>query len=212
MSPDTAILAFARAPVPGMAKTRLVPLLGAEGAAMLHQRLVLHTLATAATVAPGRIELWCAPDDSHPFLRTAALRHGASLHVQQGADLGARMAQAFSQALRQHRHAIIIGTDCPALNVAHLQDAASALAAGHDAVFAPTEDGGYALVGLAGVAPRLFAGIAWGGSAVMADTRMRLSDSGLRWQELATLWDVDRPDDYRRLVQSGLLDALPGTA
>lgn len=212
MSPDTAILVFARAPVPGMAKTRLIPLLGAEGAAMLHQRLVLHTLATAATVAPGRIELWCAPDDSHPFLRTAALHHYASLHVQQGADLGARMAHAFAQALQQRRHAVIIGTDCPALGVAHLQDAAAALDAGHDAVFAPAEDGGYTLVGLARKAPQLFAGIAWGGSAVMADTRMRLGDSGLRWQELETMWDVDRPDDYRRLLRSGLLDALPGTA
>ncbi len=176
---------------------------------MLHQRLVLNTLATAAAAAPGEIQLWCAPDDGHPFLRSAALHHGASLRVQQGADLGARMAHAFAQALQEWRYVIIIGTDCPMLTAARLQAAVEALHEGHDAVFAPAEDGGYTLVGLARKAPQLFAGIAWGGSDVMADTRRRLRDGGLRWQELETMWDVDRPDDYRRLLHSGLLDALP---
>ena len=176
---------------------------------MLHQRLVLHTLNTAAAAAPDEIQLWCAPDDSHPFLRSAALRHGASLCVQQGADLGARMAHAFAQTLQQLRYVIIIGTDCPMLTAGRLQAVAKALHEGHDAVLAPAEDGGYTLVGLAREAPQLFAGIAWGGSDVMADTRMRLRDGGLGWQELETMWDVDRPDDYQRLIQSGLLDALP---
>ncbi len=211
-SPDTAILVFARAPVAGATKTRLVPLLGAEAAAALHRRLLLQSLTVAASAAPGSVALWCSPDDSHPFLRDAASRHGASLHVQQGADLGARMAHAFAQALRLWRHVIITGTDCPALTAAHLLEAAAALREGHDAVFAPAEDGGYALVGLAREAPQLFAGIAWGGDDVMAATRERLRNSGLRWRELATLWDIDRPDDYQRLLQSGLLDALPDPA
>lgn len=208
-SPDTAILVFAKAPVAGAAKTRLIPLLGAEGAAMLHRRLLLQALAVAAAAAPGRLELWCSPDDSHPFLRAAAARHDAGLRVQQGDDLGARMAHAFAQSLGRWRQVIIIGTDCPALGVAELRTAADALQHGQDAVFVPAEDGGYALAGLSRDAPQLFAGIAWGGAAVMADTRRRLRDSGLRWRELATLWDVDRPDDYQRLLQTGLLDALP---
>jgi len=208
-NPDTAILVFARAPVAGATKSRLIPLLGAEGAAMLHQRMLLQSLAVATTAVPGMVGLWCSPDDKHPLLQAAASRHAASLHVQQGADLGERMAHAFAQALRQWRYVIIIGTDCPVLTAAQLQAAADALREGHDAVFAPAEDGGYALVGLAREAPQLFAGIVWGGSDVMADTRMRLREGGLRWRELATLWDVDRPDDYRRLIQSGLLDALP---
>jgi rSAM/selenodomain-associated transferase 1 len=206
---DTAILVFARAPVAGATKTRLIPLLGAEGAAALHRRLLLHALATAAAARPGRMDLWCSPDDSHPFLQAAASRHGARLLVQQGADLGERMAHAFAQALQQSRCVIIIGTDCPVLTAAQLQAAADALRGGQDAVFAPAEDGGYALAGLAREAPQLFAGIAWGGSDVMSATRTRLRDGALRWQELATLWDVDRPDDYHRLLQSGLLDALP---
>jgi len=206
---DTAILVFARAPVPGAAKTRLIPLLGAEGAAELQRRLLLHALSVAAAAFPDGLSLWCAPDDSHPALRAAAARHGAGLQAQQGADLGARMAHAFAFALRQWRAVIVIGTDCPALTAARLQEAAAALHDGHDAVFVPAEDGGYALVGLAREAPRLFTGITWGGNEVMAATRERLRDSGLRWRELATLWDIDRPDDYQRLQQSGLLDALP---
>jgi uncharacterized protein len=208
-NPDTAILVFARAPVAGAAKTRLIPLLGAEGAAALHRRLLLQAIAVAAATAPGKLDLWCSPDDSHPFLQAAASRHGARLQVQQGADLGARMAHAFAQALQQSRQAIIIGTDCPALAAAQLGAAADALRGGQDAVFAPAEDGGYALVGLTREAPQLFAGMPWGGPEVMATTRRQLRDSGLRWHELETLWDVDRPDDYRRLLQSGLLDALP---
>jgi len=209
---DTAILVFARAPVAGAAKTRLIPLLGAEGAALLQQRLLQHALAVAAAAAPGRVDLCCSPDDSHPVLRAAAARHGAGLQVQRGEDLGTRMAHAFAQALRRWRQVIITGTDCPALTAAQLQEAAAALREGHDAVFTPAEDGGYVLVGLAREAPQLFDGIAWGGPDVMAGTRERLRDSGLRWRELAPLWDIDRPDDYRRLLQSGLLDALPDPA
>lgn len=209
MIPDTAILVFAKAPVAGAVKTRLLPRLGADGAALLHRRLLQQALATAAAAAPSALQLWCAPDDSDPFLRAAAARHGASLHAQQGKDLGERMAHAFAQALRRQGRAIGIGCDCAVLDVQHLQDAAAALGAGADAVFAPAEDGGYVLAGLARPVPEIFSGIAWGGPGVMADTRRRLRAAGLRWHELATLWDVDRPGDHQRLLQSGLLDALP---
>lgn len=205
--PDAVILVFARAPQPGATKTRLMPLLGAEGAAALHKRLVRQALATAA--ATGTAELWCAPDCSDPFLQTAAADCGAALHAQRGANLGERMADALADALGRKPYALCIGSDCPALTARHLQQAVAALREGHDAVLAPAEDGGYALVGLARPAPRLFAGIDWGGPAVMAQTREHLRAGGLRWFELETLWDVDRPDDYRRLQQSGLLDALP---
>ncbi|MDA1116706.1 MAG: DUF2064 domain-containing protein, partial [Proteobacteria bacterium] len=79
------------------------------------------------------------------------------------------------------------------------------LAGGADAVFAPAEDGGYALVALRRVSPRLFAGIEWGGPRVMAQTRERLLALGWRWRELRTVWDVDRPEDYRRLQRASLL-------
>jgi rSAM/selenodomain-associated transferase 1 len=207
--PDTAILVFARAPVAGATKTRLIPLLGATGDAALHTRLVTHALATARTAAPARIELWCAPDAAHPFLQSAAAAQDATLHVQRGDNLGDRMAHALADALQRSTYALCIGTDCPALHARHLHDAAAALNDGSDAVFAPTEDGGYALIGLASARRQLFDNIDWGGPQVMAQTRTRLGELGLRWHELDTLWDVDRPEDVLRLQQSGLLPDAP---
>lgn len=206
---ETAILVFARAPVAGAAKTRLMPLLGADGAAVLQGRLIEHTLATARAASPDNLALWCAPDTSDAFLQSAAQQAGATLQAQCGADLGARMAHAFATTLQHASHAICIGADCPALTARHLRQAAAALRKGDAAVFVPAEDGGYALIGLSRAVPALFAGIPWGANTVMAETRARLRENGLRWSELETLWDVDRPEDYHRLQQSGLLDDAP---
>ena len=116
------------------------------------------------------------------------------------------MLYAFQQTLASMPRAILIGTDCPALTAQHLREADRWLAAGMDAVVAPAEDGGYALIGLTRCAARLFEGITWGTSHVMNDTRERLSALGWRWQEIDSLWDVGRTEDYQRLLASGLLD------
>lgn len=204
-NPELAVMVFARAPVPGAAKTRLIPLLGAEGAAALQEKLTRRALATAAAARPDLLELWCAPDAADPRLQTAATIHGATLHTQCGADLGARLEQAFSEALTRARYALCIGTDCPALQSSHFMAALAALRDGADAVFAPAEDGGYALIALSRNEPRLFNDIDWGSSRVMTQTREQLTRSGLQWRELETLWDIDRPEDWHRLQRSGLL-------
>lgn len=201
---ETRIGIFARAPVPGEAKTRLMPVLGAEGAAALHASLVRHALAVARESGVGPVELWCAPDASHPFFAACEREFGVALRVQRGADLGERMARAFEAALGDNAALVLAGSDCPAITAATLRAAAAALA-GHDAVFAPAEDGGYVLVGLAVPIPGLFEAIDWGGPAVMAQTRARLERSATTWKELETFWDIDRPEDYERLVRSGLL-------
>ena len=199
---------FAKAPVAGEVKTRLIPLLGAEGAARLHAALVRRALATAVQARIGAVELWCAPDASHPFFAQCAAEFGASLHRQEGADLGARMAHAFEHAFAGGRSLVLIGSDCPALQPPDLRAAAKALA-DHDAVLAPAEDGGYVLVGLARRLA-IFEDIAWGGADVMARTQARLDAAGARWRQLPTLWDVDRPEDYARLQGTQLTaDARP---
>jgi rSAM/selenodomain-associated transferase 1 len=203
------IAVFAKAPVAGKVKTRLVPVLGPEGAARLHGELLRHALAVARDSGVGPVELWCTPDSSHPFLGRSAADFGATLHVQQGSDLGARMAHAFDAALGDNAALVMIGADCPALTPPLLRRAARLLAS-HDAVIAPAEDGGYVLVGLAAFAPGIFSGIAWGGTDVMEATRHRLEGAAIRWTEMETLWDIDRPEDYARLAATGLLgDALP---
>jgi rSAM/selenodomain-associated transferase 1 len=195
---DALIIVFAKAPRAGEVKTRLIPLLGAEGAAALHRQLVHRTLVTATNAGLGPVELHGAPDDHDAFLRDCGRRFGIALLPQQGDDLGARLCRAFEEALARHARVIIIGTDCPALTEQHLRDAQAALAAGNDAVLVPAEDGGYALIGLAQCDASLFQGVAWGGATVLAATRERLKTLGWRWRELETLWDIDRPEDYRR--------------
>lgn len=204
---DCRVIVFAKAPDPGAVKTRLIPLLGADGAAALHARLVQHALATACAAESGRVELACAPDPGHLFFHDCGMRYGARLFPQGDGDLGARMLRACERALADTGSVLIIGADCPALTPAHLRDARSALAEGCEAVLAPAEDGGYVLIGLSRCDARLFDGIAWGGTGVMAATRARLNILGWKWRELGVLWDVDRPADYQRLVASGLLDA-----
>ena len=203
---DNRLLVFARAPRPGAVKTRLIPMLGEAGAAALHARLVKHTLATARASGIDQVELWCAPDTDDPFLRLCGGRYGVPLVSQTDGDLGARMRDAFERALASARRVTLIGTDCPALTAQHLRDADHVLVAGRDAVLVPAEDGGYALIGLTRCDAPLFDGVGWGGAEVMEETRARLRALGWSWEELETLWDVDRPEDYQRLLASGLLD------
>ena len=200
------VIVFARAPLPGAVKTRLVPQLGAEGAAALHARLVKHTLETTRAASLRPIELHCAPDANDPFFQYCAGHYGITVKAQVEGDLGERMWAACRQALSAHARVLLIGTDCPALTARHLQQAERALRDGNEAVFVPCEDGGYALIGLQRADRQLFDGIAWGGDSVMTETRARLARLGWRWHELASLWDVDRPEDYQRLLASGLLE------
>ncbi len=209
---STAVIVFAKAPEPGAVKTRLVPLLGAAGAAALHARLVKRTLETTRAASFKRVQLHCAPDSADPFFRFCEGHYGVTLEAQVAGDLGARMLSAFEKALAAHACVLLVGTDCPALTARHLRQAEKALRDGADAVFVPCEDGGYALIGLGRVDAKLFDGITWSTDSVMADTRVRLKELGWSSHELETLWDVDRPEDYQRLLDSGLLNGKRATA
>lgn len=206
---ELAIAVFARAPEAGRAKTRLIPALGPAGAARLQRRLTLQTLATCRRAGVGEVVLFGAPDGGQRFFRAVRQRCAIRLCKQAGIDLGARMAAAFSA---HGGPLLLVGSDCPALQVEHLLAAAAALAGtsstaqDNAAVFIPAEDGGYVLVGLRSPEPRLFVDIEWGSAGVMAQTRRRLCQLGLPWSELPALWDVDRPADLARLAD------LPGFA
>lgn len=202
----TAVIVFARAPIPGAVKTRLIPLLGADEAAALHARLVARTVETARAALFSRIELHGTPGIDDTFFHSCAENFAIALRAQAGGDLGARMFAAFESALAVHSRVLLVGSDCPALTAEHLRKADRSLRDGADAVLVPCEDGGYALIGLTRVDARLLDGVPWGGETVMAETRARLRKLGWRWRELETLWDVDRPEDYARLITSGLLD------
>jgi len=197
--PDTHVIVFARAPVPGQVKTRLVPAIGAHAAARLAERLLNDTLDRVVRAGAANIELCCAPDADHPALRATALRTGARLSVQRGADLGARMSEALQRTLVGGRRVILVGTDCPALDWAGLTAADNVLESGHDAVFIPACDGGYVLIGMNRFDAALFTDITWGSNLVMAETETRLTKIGWRWAKLAALPDIDRPEDLMKI-------------
>jgi len=197
--PGSRLIIFAKAPEPGRVKTRLIPALGAGGAADLHRRLVRRAIRAATDAALGPVELWCAPDAQHPFFSECHRDFGVSLRSQGEGGLGERMQRAFRAALTHSPRAILIGSDIPALGAGHLRDADRALREGYDCVLGPAEDGGYVLIGLVRPEPELFQGIRWGGPDVLAETRRRISRLRRRCRELPVLWDVDRPEDLRRL-------------
>jgi rSAM/selenodomain-associated transferase 1 len=216
MSPTSArdaVIVFAKAPIPGAVKTRLISVLGPEGAAALHARLIKRTLAAASVAASDALELHVTPEND--FVRYCAAHYNAALVPQHGDDLGERMHHAFERALsRGCTSAVLMGSDCPALTTKHIQSALKTLHDGYDAVLGPAEDGGYVLLGVADSDHRLFEGIAWGTSEVLDQTRARMRELGWRWRELETLWDVDTPADWARLRGSNLLRAaahLSGT-
>lgn len=208
MPTATPVIVFAKAPVAGLAKTRLAPALGADGAAALAQRMLRHALAQATAAAIGPVELCAAPDASHPLLQAAAADCGATLADQGPGDLGTRMHRAIARHVLRHGRALLIGTDAPALDATLLRQAAQALHT-HDAVFVPTLDGGYVLVGQRVDDARWFTGMAWSHAQVMADTRTRLRAAGMRWAELAPVADIDAPGDLRHLPPGWLDDLAP---
>ncbi|MFY0992084.1 TIGR04282 family arsenosugar biosynthesis glycosyltransferase [Halomonas sp. C05BenzN] len=199
MSADFPLAILAKAPIPGETKTRLIPVLGAEGAARLHAALLRHTLevATDATAAH-RITLWTALDHAHPLFLELASQHGIELRAQPQGDLGARMHHALSATPGP---GLLIGSDCPVLTPALLHRCREALDQA-DAVFLAAEDGGYALVGTRRPSPRLFAAIDWGTQRVMAQTRQRAAAMGWQLTCPAEVWDVDRPADLDRLMHA----------
>jgi rSAM/selenodomain-associated transferase 1 len=181
------VIVFARAPVAGRVKTRLAARVGAWRAAQLHMRLTRRALRTARAAGLGSVEL-------HVTSNHAAFGFHPKIFLQKGNNLGERMYRA----LRRHRRAILIGSDCPALTARDLRRAARSLCAGYRVVLLPTHDGGYALIAAQHAPRALFAGIAWGGPQVFQETVKRLA--GVRWRRLRMLWDVDRPEDIDQIA------------
>lgn len=199
--PQARLLIFAKAPIPGQVKTRLIEKYGARGAARLY-RLLLHRTLKGATVEPlCPVQLWCAPHSGHAFFLACRRDYGLELRTQRGADLGQRMHHALAAALQNSAYALLIGSDCASLGTAELRSALQALQEGRDAVLGPAADGGYLLIGLRRPCGELLRGIPWSGPRVLAITRERLRQAGLEWTELSPGWDVDRPADVRRLQE-----------
>jgi rSAM/selenodomain-associated transferase 2/rSAM/selenodomain-associated transferase 1 len=193
------LIIFARHPQPGKTKTRLIPLLGPEGAAGLHRQLVRMTLDTANELARHR---WSAVE-----LRTTGINTGTIITTNQRGvrctdqgegDLGDRLERAAEEAFAAgSRRVVMIGSDCPSLSAELVSDAFVSLD-NHDVVIGPAADGGYYLIGLAQPRPDLFRDIPWGDPGVLQKTKEVAGRLGLRLKLLPVLQDIDTPDDLRQ--------------
>lgn len=209
MAANTCVVVFAKAPIPGEVKTRLIPALGAEGAAMLHAALVERAIE-AATRTRFVTALCCAPNADHPLFADCAEEFNCIVRDQGEGSLGERMRRTFDELLVEFSQVSIIGADCPAITSKHIKQAAACLT-DNDVVLLPAEDGGYVLIAARRTTPSMFDGIDWGTSTVLAQQRDALQRAGLTFVELETLWDVDRPEDLSRLeeLKPPLLFSLP---
>lgn len=194
MPPSASVAVLAKAPIPGLAKTRLIPAIGAHAAAVLQERLTERAVETACAADVGPVTLWCTPNLDQASFQDLALRFHIALKQQPDGDLGDRMLGAIAA---QNGPTLVIGTDCPALTPEHLRAAAQALDDA-DVVLIPAEDGGYVLIGARAPQPQLFSGIVWGTSSVLTQTRTRIAELNLKAVELPTLWDVDTEADLAR--------------
>jgi rSAM/selenodomain-associated transferase 1 len=199
----TRIVIFAKAPLAGFAKTRLIPVLGAEAAARLARRMLLQTLQEAAAAAVGPVELCVTPHSSHPAWHGLPALEGVCWTEQTAGDLGARMADAARRASAAGESVLLIGTDCPQLDATLLRQAA-ALLCDLDAVLYPTYDGGYALLGLRRFDPRPFEQIPWSTAGVANRTIDCVRALGWTLEVGGLLHDIDEPADLQWLPDGWL--------
>ncbi len=192
-----AVAIFARAPSPGRAKTRLIPLLGARGAADFQAALLAETVRKVSTLT-GQISRYIFISGRN-FPTTSAFAN-FGIQRQRGRDLGERLGGAFRQLLRRHSAAIVIGTDSPLLPSRLLRQAMSELRF-CDAVLGPCPDGGYYLIGLRRVSPGLFRGVRWGTPHAFRDTLGNVLRRGFSCSILEPVADIDRPEDFRSLAK-----------
>ena len=194
------IVIFAKAPVAGLAKTRLIPALGAQGAADLARRMLDHTVEQALAAEVGSVELCVTPSPVDVAWQNVVVAKSAAWSDQGDGDLGERMARAVQRVTGAGESLLLIGTDCPALDAAVLRSAAESLQH-FDATLVPTADGGYVLLGLNGFHASLFEDIEWSTSSVAAETRRRMARLGWNVLDNPTVHDIDDPADLRWLPE-----------
>ncbi|MDP2761901.1 MAG: TIGR04282 family arsenosugar biosynthesis glycosyltransferase [Sideroxyarcus sp.] len=195
------IIIFAKAPKPGLAKTRLIPALGADGAAALARQMLLHSVQAALESHVGTVELCTTPSIDDAAWHGIDLPPGIEISAQGGGDLGARLARAAQRGIDQGECVVLIGTDCVEMS-AQLLDAAKDVLLDHDALIHCTADGGYALLGLNRFDPALFSDMPWSTDAVATTTLARLTQLGWSVHVGQMLHDVDEPQDLRLLPES----------
>lgn len=210
---DQCILVFVKSPEKGMVKTRLARDIGDDLAVRLYRRFVCDIIETV-TLSPFETRICFFPEEArHRVVRW--LGTGPVMIPQKGADLGARLANAFLQAFAEgFRRVIVIGTDSPDLSQCHLNNAFDGLRA-HDAVIGPALDGGYYLIGFNRdtFTPAVFEKMPWSQATLYDRTCALLADRSLSLQTLQPWLDIDTLADLDRFIKNNAKtpDAAPHT-
>ncbi len=197
--PDTLIV-FVKLPAPGQVKTRLATTLGAEPAAALYRCFVTDTLAAARRSGYSTLVFFHPPGSARAIADW--LGQGVTVLPQHGNDLGERMSGALHAALASSGRAVLIGSDCPDLPCALLDDAFEALAT-HQATVGPADDGGYYLIGFSrkGLTEAAFTGIEWGGPNVFEATMNSLAKNDVKVHVLPRWSDIDEYNDLKAFYE-----------
>lgn len=214
----TRLQIFTRVPKLGKVKTRLEPFLGQEGCLVLHRCLIEHALSLASGWQYGPVEFWFALPDAEPqqafdleYMETIRndlhLPSSIFMRVQQGNNLGDRIQFALNSALEQGDSSILIGTDCPEQRVSHLDEAYSRVQEQARLVIQPATDGGFVLIGCSALLGSknsikdldLNKGIDWGTDQVLAQLESRLQESGLAYDKIVEISDLDTEEDFLKL-------------
>lgn len=198
--PQPALIVFAKSPISGCVKTRLMPELSAQQAAQVATVLIENTIRQAMHNWPGDISLCAWPDARHPLLQSLATAHQLSISVQCGVDLGERMLNALRLYTARGRPAAILGCDVPHCPGQQLRRAYYSLQHGRN-IIGPSQDGGYYLIGLQQAHADIFDGIQWGGKEVMQQTLDAAHRCGVIFERLISLVDIDTYQDLKRVAE-----------
>lgn len=195
------VLLFTKRPAPGKTKTRLVPVLGPEGAARVHGRLLQHATDVIRGVnRPGLRRVACVAPREWVTDAPRVIGGGFEIWPQSDGDLGERMREAFGRAFGEGAsRAVVVGSDCPDLDAGLLDHALTSLRT-HDACLGPALDGGYYLLGLSRPLAAAFEGVPWSDAQTGRVTLERLVAARAWVRLLPTLRDVDLPEDLAALA------------
>ncbi len=197
---DSVILLYAKAPIEGKVNTRLITDIGVQAATKLQHDLIHHRLSMLTEANLCDVRLMCAPSQQDDNFLQCKKLYPITLSDQTGEDLGERMFNGVTAALQQYKYCIIIGTDAPVLDAARIKQVIETLHRNTDVVIVPAEDGGYVLIAMRQAYRFLFQEISWGSADVMQQTRTRLDENNVSFEELACCWDVDNLEDYQRYL------------
>ncbi|MCP5008265.1 MAG: glycosyltransferase [Planctomycetes bacterium] len=196
---DTALIMFAREPVPGNVKTRLSPHISPQKAAVLYSAFIVDILNNHKKMKWQNLSIAYTPSDSHGTVFHELAGWPIPLFPQRGDTLGERLKNAFQDSFcKEIKRVIIIGTDSPTLPTSYIKEAFNALL-DVPIVIGPTFDGGYYLIGLSVFAGEIFDDIEWGSAHVFDQTIARVRGLNMKLHLLPPWYDVDTSSDVKFL-------------